>query len=311
MAQILYLPKPIPLSTTGGLMSGAKLYTYLTGTSTPQAVYSDYTLTTPHANPVVADANGVFPAIYWDNSARYRLTLKTSADVTMAGYPVDDCGPDTLDGLGAASIDGANVFTGATNKFSAAEVRLLLDETDGGTDKRLWDIDIQAGVLSLRTRTDADGSGKDILKVLRGSTTVVTSMTYGDVNDAVLHDFYGNMRVEKGATGSPAYGFNNSSTGNTSGMYFSTSLGKGTQFCCNGLDGLGIDTSGNVAVTNGKVFLGVDTGTSVPFIRVGTGSPETVVTAVVGSLFLRTDGGASTTLYVKESGTSNTGWVAK
>lgn len=43
----------------------------------------------------------------------------------------------------------------------------------------------------------------------------------------------------------------------------------------------------------------------------GTGSPESVVTAGVGSLYLRTDGGASTTLYVKESGAGNTGWVGK
>lgn len=46
-------------------------------------------------------------------------------------------------------------------------------------------------------------------------------------------------------------------------------------------------------------------------IRSGTGSPEGVVTAKVGSLWTRTDGGAGTTLYVKESGTGNTGWVAK
>lgn len=43
----------------------------------------------------------------------------------------------------------------------------------------------------------------------------------------------------------------------------------------------------------------------------GTGSPEGSVTAAIGSLYTRTDGGASTTLYVKESGTGNTGWVAK
>ena len=43
-----------------------------------------------------------------------------------------------------------------------------------------------------------------------------------------------------------------------------------------------------------------------------TGSPEGVVFAPVGSLYTRTDGGAGTTLYVKESGTgANTGWVAK
>ena len=43
----------------------------------------------------------------------------------------------------------------------------------------------------------------------------------------------------------------------------------------------------------------------------GTGSPEGAVTAPVGSLYSRTDGGANTSLYVKESGSGNTGWVAK
>lgn len=46
-------------------------------------------------------------------------------------------------------------------------------------------------------------------------------------------------------------------------------------------------------------------------ITAGIGSPEGVVTAVRGSLFLRGDGGAGTTFYVKESGTGNTGWVGK
>lgn len=46
-------------------------------------------------------------------------------------------------------------------------------------------------------------------------------------------------------------------------------------------------------------------------VRSGTGTPEAAVTAPVGTLFLRSDGGASTTLYVKETGTGNTGWVAK
>jgi len=43
----------------------------------------------------------------------------------------------------------------------------------------------------------------------------------------------------------------------------------------------------------------------------GAGSPEGVVTAPIGSLYGRSDGGAGTCLYVKESGTGNTGWVAK
>lgn len=45
--------------------------------------------------------------------------------------------------------------------------------------------------------------------------------------------------------------------------------------------------------------------------RWGTGSPESVVSAGVGSIFHRTDGGAGTCLYIKESGTGNTGWIGK
>ena len=52
-------------------------------------------------------------------------------------------------------------------------------------------------------------------------------------------------------------------------------------------------------------------GAGEPIWTSGAGTPEGAVTAPVGSLFTRTDGGASTTLYVKESGTGNTGWVAK
>lgn len=43
----------------------------------------------------------------------------------------------------------------------------------------------------------------------------------------------------------------------------------------------------------------------------GSGSPEGVVTAPVGSLYSRSDGGALTSLYVKQSGSGNTGWAGK
>jgi hypothetical protein len=43
----------------------------------------------------------------------------------------------------------------------------------------------------------------------------------------------------------------------------------------------------------------------------GTGSPEGVVTAPIGKLYVDKTGSTSTTLYVKESGSGNTGWVAK
>lgn len=47
-------------------------------------------------------------------------------------------------------------------------------------------------------------------------------------------------------------------------------------------------------------------------VRFGSGSPEGVVTADRGTLYLRTDGSTSTTLYVKTANDgSATGWTAK
>jgi hypothetical protein len=43
----------------------------------------------------------------------------------------------------------------------------------------------------------------------------------------------------------------------------------------------------------------------------GVGDPNGSYTAPVGSLYTRTDGGSGSTLYVKESGVGNTGWVSK
>lgn len=45
--------------------------------------------------------------------------------------------------------------------------------------------------------------------------------------------------------------------------------------------------------------------------RSGSGSPESVITGNVCDTYTRTNGGAGSTFYVKESGTGNTGWVAK
>jgi hypothetical protein len=47
------------------------------------------------------------------------------------------------------------------------------------------------------------------------------------------------------------------------------------------------------------------------FDAAGSGTPEGAVAAAVGSTYRRTNGGAGTTLYVKESGTGNTGWIGK
>jgi hypothetical protein len=55
---------------------------------------------------------------------------------------------------------------------------------------------------------------------------------------------------------------------------------------------------------------GLAVGAAGPRLIAGAGTPEAAVTAPVASWFGRTDGAAGTALYVKESGSGNTGWRA-
>lgn len=62
---------------------------------------------------------------------------------------------------------------------------------------------------------------------------------------------------------------------------------------------------------NGSLAFRNNAETQSCYVKWGAATPEGAITAPVGAIFLRTDGGAATTLYVKESGTGNTGWVGK
>jgi hypothetical protein len=55
-------------------------------------VYQDKAGTIQHANPVVADQYGRFPAIFLDGL--YKAELKNAAGITETGWPIDNVGQD-------------------------------------------------------------------------------------------------------------------------------------------------------------------------------------------------------------------------
>ncbi len=69
--------------------------------------------------------------------------------------------------------------------------------------------------------------------------------------------------------------------------------------------------AGQTGVTTGRVTFTPRKGATRPFDSSGSGTPERLVTAPVGSTWRRSDGGPGTCFYVKESGSGNSGWVAK
>ena len=80
MAGSLFIqPWQSPLNT-GVVMPGAKLFFYIATTATKQNTYTTSALSTPHSNPVVADGNGRFAAIWLDPELAYKVVLTTTGD---------------------------------------------------------------------------------------------------------------------------------------------------------------------------------------------------------------------------------------
>ncbi len=68
--------------SSGGVLAGAKLEFFTTGTSTNLDTFSDEALTSANANPVVADSAGRWAAIFLKDKD-YKVTLSDSADVQV------------------------------------------------------------------------------------------------------------------------------------------------------------------------------------------------------------------------------------
>lgn len=66
-------------SATGVPLSGAKIYSYAAGTSTPLATYTDATLTIQNTNPVIADSGGF--ATIWLGASLYKICVADQNNV--------------------------------------------------------------------------------------------------------------------------------------------------------------------------------------------------------------------------------------
>ncbi len=82
MANRFTLPRATALDANGDPLSGARLYFYESGTTTPLDSFADRALTAANSNPVVADSAGRFGEI-WLKAQDYKVILKDAADVTI------------------------------------------------------------------------------------------------------------------------------------------------------------------------------------------------------------------------------------
>lgn len=77
------------IDDNGDAIAGAKVYTYRSGTSTPLPSYQDEVFSIPNTNPVIADAAGRFPDMFFE-AFKYKVILTDADDVTLETIdPID------------------------------------------------------------------------------------------------------------------------------------------------------------------------------------------------------------------------------
>ncbi|RLD53384.1 MAG: hypothetical protein DRI97_13605, partial [Bacteroidetes bacterium] len=190
---------------------------------------------------------------------------------------------------GDVNTTGSYLVNGLQHTHSQSEI------TDGYVDLA----NDQAGIAGEKTYTDDPTWTKEGLTIT--STVQRTGANPGHVeqvigaNESRIH-MKGNSTREWRITGGDGWDIEE------------IGLGNGVMFSINDAGDVEINQGDMIIATAGK---GLEFTSGGPKVLAGSGTPESAVTAVVGSTFMRTDGGAGTTLYVKESGTGNTGWVAK
>lgn len=187
------------LDVNGDPIAGAKLYFYATGTTTPQATYSDRGLTSANANPVVSDADGWFDIIYMGALA-YKVRLTDASDVLIWEednvYSLADIQlQSTINQLSATPIQYGAVGDGAADESS--EVQAALDAATGVVDllgktfrcdSQLSvpdDIEIRNGTLDFSNASVVNGYL--LVQGSIGTTTTAVTTGAGDM-DIVVGD---------------------------------------------------------------------------------------------------------------------------
>ena len=87
-------PRPQYLDSSGDPLPGGLLYFYESGTTTGKTTYADVNQSTANTNPVVLDADGRVPSVFFDGVAR--VVLRTAASVLV--WDLDPVGAGDLTG---------------------------------------------------------------------------------------------------------------------------------------------------------------------------------------------------------------------
>jgi len=112
---LLVLPRQLLTDANGNPYSGAKLYVFDAGTSTPRATYTTNSFSQPHAHPVLSLADGRFPAVYINpDGGAVKITLQDANGVQISSDDNVPVQPLTQSQVGAILYPRTTAETNAS-----------------------------------------------------------------------------------------------------------------------------------------------------------------------------------------------------
>jgi len=301
---------------------------YLTGTTTPATIYSD-AIGTAKANPFTAATNGTW---------RFYAALGAGLDVRISGG-VPTITPYTITATGTtsgvATFSSGNLVplftTSVANPTTAPALSFSL--TNAAANTVFGRFAGTTGAPSYGTLTSSmvtpPGSTTDVIYNSAGAFAGSDLFTWNNATKTMsVSDSMGSPVVRLLSNG----GAGKIIMGTGTGPFIQDNSGSGWSFTSqNGQDTL-IGTAndpasfrfgGDNVIAHGAARFGIGSaegtlymndGTSGagtflgPLIMAGAGTPEGTFNGRVGSIYMRSDGTATTSVYFKENGVSNLGW---
>lgn len=153
-------PRFSALDNNGNPLAGGKLYTYLTGTTTPATTYQDAAGSTPNANPVILNSRGE-AIVFLTVGQQYTFLLTDPSGGTI--WTQDNIDGAVGSSLGAAGLNYSQAGTGAVARTIQSRLRDTVNVFDFMTAAQI--ADVQANTL-----------GQDV------TTAVRNAMAFGVLN---------------------------------------------------------------------------------------------------------------------------------
>jgi len=274
------------------------------------------------ANHTVSAGNNV-----WD-------ILVISAQNANYGIFVESNNSQILEGeswnvkvIFSATLVGVKIGSSSSNKkVRWNEYNISVDPS--GITQKLIEVNDDYNYIYLRTWADASsstdvtftsGTEGNFLFSQPGTGTILRTQDLGNnyaISPGTLGQtiYYGDSLISKTLpTGGAPFQVENSSSANNTTKYVGIK-NRGRDTANGGKDVLfsaAFPSDSDWVNATYQLQIRRADNLAIGMLFFGTGSPEGVITAPVGAIYTRQDGGVGTTFYVKEFGTGNTGWGAK